>query len=92
MVNPVLRPCVSCGAPVETRRMTSTPTCSTKCYQRVRRERLEQESTMDIQFGNITVRILNVRPDINHDSLRARVVELLGPEMMTALTEMEVAQ
>ncbi|WP_148193074.1 hypothetical protein [Pseudomonas syringae] len=78
MANPVVRPCSACGAPVETKRLTSTPTCGPRCYQRIRRERLEQKSSLDIRIGDMTINIADIPRDIDHDSLRRKILEACG--------------
>jgi hypothetical protein len=81
MANPVVRPCASCGAPVETRRTTSTPTCSPRCYQRIRRERHQETSSLDFIIGGRTFTLMNVPRGIDHNGLRNSLAEALGDEL-----------
>lgn len=85
MANPVVRPCASCGAPVETKRLTSTPTCGPRCYQRIRRERLEHKSSLEIRIGDVTVIIAGIPRDIDQDTLRQTVLETCGDELIAAV-------
>lgn len=92
MANPVVRPCASCGAPVETRRLTSTPTCGPRCYQRIRRERLEHKSSLDIRIGGVTVTIADIPRDIDHESLRRTVLETCGDELIAAIEKLHTSK
>jgi len=92
MANPVVRPCSSCGKPVETKRLTSMPTCGPRCYQRIRRERLEHKSSLDIRIGDVTVTIADIPRDLDHESLRQAVLETCSNELIAAIEKLRVNQ
>jgi predicted nucleic acid-binding Zn ribbon protein len=77
MANPVVRPCVSCGNPVETRRLTSTPTCSTKCYMRLRRQAEKGASTLSFKIGNVVVTLTDLAPGTDREALQRDIIASL---------------
>lgn len=47
--NVIIRPCAACGKHIETRRKTSTPTCSMKCYMTLYRAKEQPTTTSEEQ-------------------------------------------
>lgn len=91
MANPVVRPCSSCGKP-ETRRSTSTPTCGPRCYQRLRRQRYEQTSSLDFQIGGLVFTLTDVPREIDHDILRRDILERCGDDLRAAIEKLHPIQ
>lgn len=78
MANPVIRPCTSCGRPVETRRLTSTPTCSTRCYQRLRRKAQQDKTTLLLHVGDAIITLTGLPPDTDKSDLANNILAAIS--------------
>lgn len=92
MANFVLRPCASCGNSVETRRLTSTPTCSPKCYMRLRRQAEKDKSTLVFSIGKVVIKIHDLPDDTDRDALYRKILNGLPPELIKGMHLIEIPE
>jgi hypothetical protein len=56
--------------------------CSDACRKASHRAEKQNETTLTLQFGKFTVKIANLEPANDKESLRRAVIEALGPELI----------
>ncbi|MCF7533778.1 hypothetical protein [Pseudomonas petrae] len=84
--------CETCGARYGTFR-SQRKHCSNACRQRAYRESqattVHDETTLTLQFGRVTVKLVDLDPASDKESLRRTIIEVLGPELIEQATALK---
>ncbi|MFK7698505.1 hypothetical protein [Pseudomonas caspiana] len=63
--------------------------CSDACRKASHKAEKQNETTLTLQFGKVTLKIVDLDPTIDKESLRRTIIDTLGPELITHVSALE---
>lgn len=63
--------------------------CSDACRKNNHRAEKMEETTLTLQFGKVTVKVVDLEPTRDKEKLRQRIIDTLGPELIAQVSALE---
>jgi hypothetical protein len=63
--------------------------CSDACRKASHAVEKQSQTTLTLQFGKVTLKLVDLDPASDKDSLRQTIIETLGPELIAQVTALE---
>jgi hypothetical protein len=66
--------------------------CSDACRKNNHRAEKMEETTLTLQFGKVTVKVVDLEPTRDKEKLRQTIIDTLGPELIAKVSALEPPQ